>query len=332
MRTKRAVPARHRQRAAAAAGLLIVTAVAVTACSGSASSSSAASGSAGSAASAASSGSAAGGARPAGAAVPSAAGRSAAGGGSASSSGAKLAPSGQQIVYTAQLSVRVAGVTGAVNRATSIVKAAGGYVASETANAGPGQPGQARATVTYKIPAVAYSSTLAALSGTGLGTQVSLTQQAQDVTQQVADTNSRVASDQAAIAQLRALLKRAGSVADLLSVQNQIDAQTSDLEAMLAQQSALNHETAYATVTLTLTGPKAVAAPARSTPPPGLPGGLVRGWHAFVLTVGWVLTALGAVAPFLIAVAVIGMLAWWARRRLGRRQQPPAAPADLSAP
>ena len=74
------------------------------------------------------------------------------------------------------------------------------------------------------------------MSGTGLGTQISLTQQAQDVTQQVADTSSLVASDQAAITQLRALLKRAGSVSDLLSVQNQIDSQTSDLEAMLAQQ------------------------------------------------------------------------------------------------
>ena len=320
MRTKRALPARRRPRAAAAAGLLIITAVAVAACSGSASSSSAVAGPA------AAAGSAAGSAPTAAGALP-AAGQSTAGG-SASSPGAKLAPSGQQIVYTAQLSVRAASVSGAVNRATSIVRGAGGYVATENVTAAGGQPGQARATVTFKIPAAAYAATLAALSGTGLGTQVSLTQQAQDVTQQVADTSSRVASDQAAIAQLRALLKRAGSVSALLSVQNQIDTQTSDLEAMLAQQSALDHETAYATVTLTLTAPPAVAAPVRSTPPPGLPGGLSRGWHAFVLTVSWLLTALGAAAPFLIAVALIGGLAWWARRRFGRRQQRPAAPAD----
>ena len=69
---------------------------------------------------------------------------------------------------------------------------------------------------------------------------------------------------------------------------------------MLAQQSALNHETAYATVTLTLVGPKAVAKRARrsSAPPPGLAGGLTGGWHAFRLTVSWLLTVLGAVAPF----------------------------------
>ena len=77
--------------------------------------------------------------------------------------------------------------------------------------------------MTFKVPAAAYAATLAALSGGGLGTQLSLTQQAQDVTQQVADVSSRVASDNAAIAQLRSLLSHAGDVSSLLSVQNQID-------------------------------------------------------------------------------------------------------------
>jgi len=107
-------------------------------------------------------------------------------------------------------------------------------------------------------------------------------------------------------------------------VQNQIDSQESDLESMLAQQDALNHETADATVTLTLVGPKAAAKPpAKSAPPPGLARGLAGGWHALRLTVGWLLTILGAVAPFVAAVAVVGGLAWWG--------QPPAHPAAAGA-
>jgi Domain of unknown function (DUF4349) len=108
-------------------------------------------------------------------------------------------------------------------------------------------------------------------------------------------------------------------------VQNQIDSQESDLESMLAQQNALNHETSYATVTLTLVGPKAPAKPpAKSTPPPGLSGGLAGGWHALRVTVSWLLTVVGAVAPFAVALAVVGALAWWVRRRLTRPRSTPA--------
>ena len=302
----------------------LILIAAVAGCSGGASSSASfpAAGALASAPEAASSGSAASSANGAAGVAGTAPGVSTARGAAA----ATYAPAGRQLIYTAQLTVRATSVASAVSRATSIVTAAGGYVSAENASAGQGQPSQATATVTFKIPVAGYAPTLAALSGGGLGTQLSLAQQAQDVTQQVADVGSRVASDQAAIAQLRDLLKHAGDVNSLLSVQNQIDSQESDLESMLAQQDALNHETADATVTLTLVGPKAAAkAPAKSAPPPGLARGLAGGWHALRLTVGWLLTILGAVAPFVAAVAVVGGLAWWGRRRLIQRRQGPAA-------
>jgi hypothetical protein len=344
MRTKRAVPARsprspHSSRSARfrpsrrLLGVLavpcLILVVAVAGCSGSASSSSPAA--SGALAGAAADGAPVSGA-PAAAAAPSAAGAASSAASSAASAGtpgtspgvtaAKYAPTGRQLIYTAQLTVRTAGVAAAVARATSIVTGAGGYVSAENASAGQGQPSQASATVTFKIPVASYATTLAALSGGGLGTQLSLAQQAQDVTQQVADVGSRVTSDQAAIAQLNQLLKHAGDVSSLLSVQNQIDAQESDLESMLAQQNALNHETAYATVTLSLVGPKAAARPpAKSAPPPGLAGGLAGGWHALRLTVSWLLTILGAVAPFVAAVAVVAGVAWWGRRRIVQRRE-----------
>jgi cell division protein FtsB len=170
-----------------------------------------------------------------------------------------------------------------------------------------------------------YAATLSELSGGGLGTQISLRQQAQDVTQQVADTSSRVASDEAAIAQLRSLLKHAGSVADLLTVQEQINTEESDLEAMQTQQRALDHETAYATVTVTILGPVAVRKQAmpKPKPAPGLGNGLTAGWHAFRVTLSWLLAILGAVLPFAAALAALGALGYWGRRRLARRRPAP---------
>jgi hypothetical protein len=244
-------------------------------------------------------------------------------------SAARLAPAGQQLIYTAQLTVRARDVDNAVNQATSIATGAGGYVSAENASSDPSQPSQSLATVTLKIPVVVYAATLSELAGNTLGTRLSLTQQTQDVTQQVADVSSRVASDEAAISQLRTLLSRAGSVGDLLSVQDQIDSEESDLEAMLSQQNALNHETAYATVTLTIVGPKAAVKPnPKSSPPPGLLNGLAGGWHALKVGVSWLLAIIGAIAPFAAVLAVAGLAALWVRRRFAARGSRPASSAD----
>jgi hypothetical protein len=257
-------------------------------------------------------------AAPAAAAGPKSAASGAGAGQDASA--ARIAPAGQQLIYTAQLSVRARNVGTAVSRATSVAAAAGGYVSSENASNDPNHPDQSTATVELKIPVAVYTVTLAELTGNALGTQLSLQQQTQDVTEQVADVSSRVASDEAAISQLRALLSRAGSVGDLLSVQNQIDSEESDLEAMQAEQSALSHETAFATVTITIVGPR--AAPASKPKPkaaPGLLAGLSGGWHAFRVALSWLLAIIGAAAPFAAVAAVVGFAAYRLRRWLTAR-------------
>ncbi len=241
---------------------------------------------------------------------------------------ARLAP-GSDIIYTSQLTVRAANVSSAAARAAQITEGAGGYVSNETTSADPDHPSQAIATVQLKIPVASYPAILGQLAG-GLGTQLSLQEQAQDVTQQVADVNSQVASDQAAIVQLRALLSHAGSVSDLLDVQNQINNEESALEAMQAQQRALSHETSYATVTLTILGPKAKPVPHRAKAPPSLAGGLGAGWHALKVSLSWTLAFLGAIAPFAAIAAIAGYAIYRARRwMLRRRPAPrPAAPEN----
>jgi len=238
---------------------------------------------------------------------------------------ARLAPA-NDIVYTAQLTIRAASVSSTAAKAAQITESAGGYVSNEAVSANPDHPSEATASVQLKIPVATYQVTLGQLEG-GLGTQLSLQQQSQDVTQQVADVNSQVTSDMAAISQLRALLSHAGSISDLLTVQNQINAEESSLEAMQAQQRALDHEASYATLTLTILGPKAAPLVHRPKAPPSLAGGLGAGWRALRVTVSWTLAFLGVLAPF----AVIGALAVFAvyrgRRRLLRRR-PATQPAS----
>jgi hypothetical protein len=237
---------------------------------------------------------------------------------------AQLAPA-SDIIYTAQLTVRVGSVSSAAARATQIAESVGGYVSNETVSADPDHPSQATATVQLKIPVASYPATLSQLAS-GLGTQLSMQEQAQDVTEQVADVNSQVASYEAAITQLRALLSHAGSVGDLLMVQNQINNEESALESLQAQQRALSHETSYATVTLTILGPKAKPAVHRPKAPPSLAGGLGAGWRALKVTVSWILAFLGAVAPFAAIAAAAGYVIYRGRRWLIRRKPGPQTP------
>jgi Domain of unknown function (DUF4349) len=293
-------------------GVLLGGGMLLTGCSASASSSAASSAAAPAKAAAVAPGAVA-------SAEPSAASRAAALGnafGPATGTTARLTLA-SSIIYTAQLTVRAADVSSAVAQAGQIAAAAGGYIASETLSASPDHPSEATASVQLKIPVASYPATLGRL-GRSLGTQLAVQQQAQDVTQQVADVNSQVASDQAAIVQLRALLAHAGSVGDLLSVQNQINSEESSLESMQAQQRALSHETSYATVTLTLLGPKAKPAVHRKKPAPTLASGFGAGWHALRVTVSWTLAFLGVVAPFAVVLAVAGYAAYRGRRWLRR--------------
>src|SRR5215468_5140158 len=229
-------------------------------------------------------------------------------------------PGGQSVIFTASLSLRTRNVQATVARATRLAQSAGGYVSGEhTSVVRAGRPATPRVNIQFKIPAAAYRATLGALGS--LGTKRSETQRAQDVTGTVADVNSRVASAEAAIAQLRKLLTRAGSVGALLTVQEQINQEEASLEALQSQQRALARETAYATISLTVT---------RAAPPPapghhhkaaaGFLRGLAAGWHALRTAVTWILTVAGAVLPFVIpaGLAVLAAIAgrrWWVGRR-----------------
>jgi len=276
-------------------------------------------------------------------AAPHAAARAAAGTGAsqagsfAENASLTALPVTQSIIYTASVTVRTVRLTQAAARATQLARAAGGYVSSENTALNRAHPDRSTVSLQLKIPVGAYQAALGALS-TQLGARLALSQHAQDVTQTVADVTSRVTSAEAAISQLRSLLRHAGSVGSLLTVQNQINAEESGLESLLARQRALNHETSFATITLLLVAPAATTQHSKHPAAGGFIGGLKAGWHGLVRVVTALLTAAGAALPFVVILAVIGYAVYRSRRWLFRRRSlfgsggpGSAGPADPAA-
>ncbi|MGO8956126.1 MAG: DUF4349 domain-containing protein [Streptosporangiaceae bacterium] len=240
---------------------------------------------------------------------------------------ARLTPANQSIIYTASLTVRSDDVAAAAKRAITAVVAAGGYTADEhVSGKSAGKSRHETISLTLKVPVPSYQAVLAQLSAPTFGRQLALQQHATDVTQQVADVNSLVASEQDAIAALRGLLKRAASVSGLLQVQQQISQDQSYLNALQSQQRALNAETSYATVTMTLVSPPKAAHHKASKR--GFLAGLAAGWRALRHAGGWLLTALGAALPFLILALLLGAIGYLGWRRLGGRRATPPQPTD----
>ena len=83
------------------------------------------------------------------------------------------------------------------------------------------------------------------------------------------------------------------------------------------------------TITLDVAVPPTKVVPATHHRHAGFLTGLRHGWTALTDTVVVGLTALGAVLPFAVLLAAVGLpLWWWARRRAGTG---PAAPAEAAS-
>ncbi|SEK92185.1 DUF4349 domain-containing protein [Streptacidiphilus jiangxiensis] len=325
----------HRRRlgASLAAGFLVVG-LALTGCSEAGSSNSSAAG----AAPVHAPGAAAGGAAAsAGGAAGSAGAASTAP--SPGSSGAAAAASNRSVIYSGQIQLRCAHVDAAVKQAQTLVQSVGGYLDSEqVGDAGtlswtvgdttaastlpiPSNAAGEGAIMVLRIPSASYDTVFGQLGS--LGTVLAQQRSSQDVTSQVVDLDARVASEKASIDRLTTLMKQAGSLSDMITLEQAVTSRESDLNSLESQVAALRGQVALSTVTVELFQ---TATP----PPPAKPKtdgawsaaghALASGWHALYMVGRGLLIAVSASFPFLALAALIAYGAY----RFTRRRKPEA--------
>ena len=227
------------------------------------------------------------------------------------------------LIRTAEMTVAVSDVPAGAAQAQAYARAAEGTVAGDNRS---GSGDRARADLILKVRPDRLESVLDQLGR--LGTERQRTSSTDDVTEQVADVQSRVATMQASISRVRAILSRATRIGDVVAVEGELSRRVTELESLQARQRALTGRVTLATMTLHLVARGAPAA----TPVDrsGFLGGLQDGWSAFTRTVGWLLTGIGAVLPFLLIIVPAALLAQWALRRSRRPAPPSAAPAPAA--
>ncbi|MBT2401261.1 DUF4349 domain-containing protein [Streptomyces sp. ISL-100] len=239
----------------------------------------------------------------------------------ADSAGAKKPPvSKTHVIRTATLSVEVDNATKALATARTVAENAGGIVGNETTELIDDSHVYSR--IVLRVPQEEYDAVLKELAGTGK--LLNRKADAKDVTDQVVDVDSRIKSQRTSVARVRDMMDRATEISDVVMLEGELSTRQTELEALLAQQASLKDRTTMATITLELSEPEAKES-AKEDDDPGFLDALGGGWDAFVTTLKWVAMALGAVAPFAAAIALLYVLWRLLRGRLPQRPAPALA-------
>jgi hypothetical protein len=126
----------------------------------------------------------------------------------------------------------------------------------------------------------------------------------------------------------RRLLSQAKSLNDLVMLEKEVATRESDLASLQAKKRRLADLTTLSTITVVLLDPQ--AAVKQDDGPPGFLAGLTGGWDALKASLGVLLTVLGALLPWLVALGIPVVALVYAFRRYVRRRRP-AAPAPAFA-
>jgi Domain of unknown function (DUF4349) len=231
------------------------------------------------------------------------------------------------IIKTGSLTVEGDDVSTMRQKAVTTIAALDGQVASE--DTGSDSDGNiTRSNLVLKVPTKSFETAIQRLSD--LGKRLQIHQESTDVTEQVVDVASRIESQRASLDRMRALMAKANTIGEIVSVESELTRREADLESLLAKQKNLTLQTDLATLTLTLTEKGKPPVQTEKQPDKGFMAGLKAGWHAFTATFSAIATAVGALLPFLVLLAIIAVPLWRFRHKLRRQPAPlpPAAPSS----
>jgi hypothetical protein len=232
---------------------------------------------------------------------------------------------GRDIVVVGAMTVEVEDLTVAQPRAVAAVEGLGGFIAEEQSSFGE----QARATVTYRLPAESYEAAVRVLGE--LGEVREQSRQTEDVSTQLVDLESRLATAQASVARLRSFFEQAGDLTQVALLEGELLKREAEVETLAASLRGLEDRVALSTLVVTWQEPppeeddEALLAAGEEDDEelPTFMDGLATGWRALLRGGQVGSAALGLFLPFLPVVVVFLGVQRLSRRF--RRHQVPAA-------
>lgn len=170
----------------------------------------------------------------------------------------------QKVIKTGSLDLAVAQVDEAETKLRALATGAGGYV--EHASVNERDDGTRYGSMTLRVPAVAFETTLAEAKKTATLVKSEVTG-GQDVTEQYTDLQAQLRNAQAQEQEYLVILKKATSVQDILDVQQYLGNIRGTIESLQGRIKYLSNLTSYSTLSISLSEDTSIQAPTRGFRP-----------------------------------------------------------------
>jgi Domain of unknown function (DUF4349) len=216
----------------------------------------------------------------------------------------------RQVISTGQLSMHTSSISRARAEVMGLLAAWHGVIADEQTNSD--QSGRiVDSTLTLRVPSAKFPEAMEALGRVGEVEQRST--KSEDVTTQVIDNAARVRAAERSIRQIEALLSRAKELSDIIAIESDLARRQADLDSLKSQQAWLADQTSLSTITVFIS--RVGDSMRDGDEARGFLAGLEEGWSALKGATVLALTAVGAVLPFAVLVALLGVPLWLVVRR-----------------
>jgi hypothetical protein len=151
----------------------------------------------------------------------------------------KAATADRSVIITGSMYMTVEDPIAAADRATGIVESAGGRIDARSETA-PVEGSGGSASLKLRIPSNALDTVVGHLRE--LGTVDQFSTDANDVSTEVTDLNAKISTLRASTTRIEALLSNAKDIADIITIENELDSRQAELQSLEAQQRGLNDQ------------------------------------------------------------------------------------------
>lgn len=217
---------------------------------------------------------------------------------------------GRAVITRGSVSMTAAKPVVAAQKISVLVERSGGRIDARSEQA-PSADFGGSVHLVVRVPQTRVAGSIEAFGRLGTVRSVNLSDQ--DVTTQRQDLDARIRALGISVNRLEKLMKASGSTADLLKAETALSQRQAELDSLVARRTQLRDQVSLSALEIDI---NAKARP-NSVSPSGFFGGIVSGWNALVSSIDGLVHGLGVMLPWGLALALLGGIAWLARRVFG---------------